>query len=375
MQTVVVVNSPSLANEFIQFPHIFYRNDPQWISPLDNDIKAIFDPSRNTFFSNGVCTRWLLKDEGGKTIGRIAAFINYEKANISNPPAGGVGFFECPDDQEAANLLFDTAKTWLQEKGMKAMDGPINFGENDKFWGLLVKGFKPPGLSMNYNPPYYVSLFEEYGFRKEYDQLTNFLDCAIPLSDRFTKISSWVMNKPGYSFKHFTFKDQEKYFRDFLEVYNDAWTNFENFTPIDLPTIKESFRQMKPIMDEKIIWFAYHHEEPIGFVLCLPDANQILKHLHGKMNLLGKLKFLWYRKTTVVDRMRVIVMGTKRKSQNHGIESALIRCLQDEVLPRGTVKGVELAWVGDFNTKMLAIHEATGAINDKIHRTYRYIFA
>jgi len=102
MQTVVVVNSPSLANEFIQFPHIFYRNDPQWISPLDNDIKAIFDPSRNTFFSNGVCTRWLLKDEGGKTIGRIAAFINYEKANISNPPAGGVGFFECPDDQEAA---------------------------------------------------------------------------------------------------------------------------------------------------------------------------------------------------------------------------------------------------------------------------------
>lgn len=371
---IIPVTTARLAHEFIRFPHTFYHNDPHWISPLDKDVRAVFDPRLNSFFAHGVCTRWLLTDDKGKTIGRIAAFINFEKAHISTPPAGGVGFFECIDDQAAANLLFDTARTWLQGQGMEAMDGPINFGENEKYWGLLVEGFKPPSLGMNYNPPYYVRLFETYGFRKQYDQLTNFLDASIPLSERFTKISGWVMRKPGYTFRHFSYAGREKFFAEFQEIYDDAWSNFENFTPLSPAAIRESFRQMKAIMDEKIIWFAYHKEEPIAFVLCLPDANQIIRHLHGKMNLWAKIKFLYYRKTTTIDRLRIIVMGTKKKFQNHGIESALIRCLQDEVLPRKTIKGVELAWVGDFNQKMLAVHEATGAITDKVHRTYRYSF-
>jgi hypothetical protein len=257
---------------------------------------------------------------------------------------------------------------------MAAMDGPINFGENDKYWGLLIHGFKPPSLGMNYNPAWYKDIFEAYGFTKLYDQLTNFLDATTPLPERFTKISDWVMKKPGYEFRHFDKAQFDKFAGDFREIYNDAWSDFENFTPIEMGTIKESFRQMKAIMDEKIIWFAYYKNEPIAVVLCLPDVNQILKHVHGKLNLWGKLKFFWYSKTTKVDRLRIIIMGCKKKFQNHGIESALIRCLQLEVLPRNTIKGVELAWVGDFNDKMIALHEATGAKQDKIHRTYRLVF-
>lgn len=371
---IVAVTDRGLAKEFLQLPHSLYKNDPNWICPLDNDVEAVFDPTRNSFFAHGTCTRWILKDDQQTTIGRIAAFINEEKAHKHTIPTGGAGFFECINNQTAANLLFDTAKTWLKERGMAAMEGPINFGENDKFWGLLIEGFKPPGLGMNYNHPYYIHLFEQYGFQKEYDQLTNFLDARVPLPERFTKISDWVMKKPGYSFRHFSSTKQEKFFHDFQEIYNNAWYDFDNFAPIDLATIKESFRQMKPIMDEKIIWFAYYKEEPIAFVLCLPDANQILRHVNGKLNLWGKLKFTWYRYTTTIDRLRIIVMGCKKKYQNHGIESALIRCLQMEVLPRNTIKGVELAWVGDFNQKMLAIHEATGAKTDKVHRTYSYTF-
>lgn len=131
---------------------------------------------------------------------------------------------------------------------------------------------------------------------------------------------------------------------------------------------------MKPIVDEKIIWYAYHHNEPVAFILCLPDVNQILKHLRGRMNMWGKLKFLWYKNTTTIDRLRIIVMGCKKKYQNHGLESAFIRCLQNEVLPRKTITGVELAWVADWNKKMIALHEATGAKRDKVHRTYRYVF-
>jgi hypothetical protein len=362
------------AREFIDLPKRLYKNDPHWICPLDSDVEAIFDPSRNVFFSHGLCNRWLLADKNGQIIGRVAAFINYEKSHKTPLPTGGVGFFECIQDKNAAFLLLDTAKAWLKSKGMEAMDGPINFGENDKYWGLLIHGFKPPSLGMNYNPPFYKEYFESYGFTKLYDQLTNFLDARTPLPERFTKIADWVMKKPDYSFRHFDKSKFDQYAADFREIYNDAWSNFENFTPIEMGTIKESFRQMKAIMDERIIWFAYYKNEPIAVVLCLPDVNQILKHVHGKLNLWGKLKFFWYSKTQRVQRLRIIIMGCKKKFQNHGIESALIRCLQLEVLPRNTITGVELAWVGDFNDKMIALHEATGATQDKIHRTYRYIF-
>ena len=371
---VIEVNDSLSAREFIEFPGKLYRTDTNWISPLHNDVEAVFDPKRNVFFAHGVCTRWLLKNGQGDTIGRIAAFVNEEKAHKSQQPTGGVGFFECINDQKAAFLLFDTAKEWLRTHGMEAMDGPINFGENDKFWGLLIEGFKPPSLGMNYNPSYYIDFFEAYGFKKQYDQFTNFLDATIPLPERFTKIADWVMKKPGYSFKHFDKRQFDKFAADFQEIYNNAWSDFENFTPISMGTIKESFRQMQAIMDEKIIWFAYYNDEPIAFVLCLPDVNQILRHVNGKLNLWGKLKFLWYKNRTTIDRLRIIIMGCKKKYQNHGIESALIRCLQLEVLPRNTIKGVELAWVGDFNEKMMSIHEATGAKRDKVHRTYRVVF-
>jgi hypothetical protein len=368
------VTNLKTAREFIDLPRRLYKNDPNWICPLDNDVESVFDPKRNVFFEQGDCKRWLLKDDAGKTIGRIAAFINYKKSHKHTVPTGGVGFFECINDQRAAYLLFDTGKEWLKSKGMQAMQGPINFGENDKFWGLLIDGFKPPSLGMNYNPPYYRDFFESYGFEKEYDQFTNFLSATIPMPERFTKISDWVMRKPGYTWKHFDKKQFDKFAQDFSEIYNDAWSDFENFTPIQMGTIRESFRQMKAIMDEKIIWFGYYKDEPIAFVLCLPDVNQILKHVNGKLDLIGKLKFLWYKKTTKIERLRIIIMGCKRKYQNHGIESALIRCLQNEVYPRKNILGAELAWVGDFNEKMLAIHEATGAIKDKVHRTYSYTF-
>ena len=371
---LVEIKDKKTAKQFISFPRKLYKGDPNFISPLETDIEAIFDQERNPYFRHGECTRWILLNDNGEVIGRIAAFINTKKADKYEQPTGGIGFFECINDQKAANVLFDAGRNWLKERGMKAMDGPINFGENDKFWGLLIDGFKPPSLGMNYNPPYYQKLFESYGFEKGYDQLTNFIDVKSDMTERMRKISEWVMKKPGYNFRPFAKNEFEKFAKDFCEIYNDAWKDFEDHSTLDIPTVKESFRQMKPIMDEKIIWFAYYEDEPIAFLVCIPDVNQWLKHVNGRLNFLGKLKFLWYRKTVTVERIRIIVMGCKQKYQNKGIESALVRCLREEIVPRNTWKGVELSWVGDFNTKMLALHEATGAKKDKVHRTYRYLF-
>jgi hypothetical protein len=146
---ILPVNDSKTRKEFLDVARTLYKNDENWICPLDAEIRAIFDPKKNPFFKHGTAHRWILKDAAGKLIGRVAAFINEKKAFQYEQPTGGMGFFECIDDKAAAFSLFDTAKNWLQAQGMKAMDGPINFGENDSFWGLLIEGFTPPSYGMN----------------------------------------------------------------------------------------------------------------------------------------------------------------------------------------------------------------------------------
>ncbi len=367
------VNDSKTRQHFLDAARIIYRNDPNWVCPLDRDIEAIFDPAKNNFHDFGESIRWVLKSDSGKLIGRIAAFVNEKKAYQPEQPTGGIGFFECIDDQRAADKLFETAKNWLVEKGMKAMDGPINFGENDSFWGLLTEGFTPPSFGMNYHLPYYQVLFKNYGFTVLYQQITNHLEVNKPFPERFTKIANWVANKPGYTFEHLDAKNLDKYATDFIEIYNDAWKDFENFVPINMQTTLESFEKMKVIMDEKLIWFAYIHNEPASFVVILPDANQMIKNINGKLNLFGKLQFA-YNRWRGVNRMRAVVMGTKQAFQKHGLESALFIKLKEYVLPLKQYQELELSWVGDFNDKMLSLHEATGAKFGKKHLTMRKVF-
>ncbi|HSN61208.1 MAG TPA: hypothetical protein VLR49_09740, partial [Ferruginibacter sp.] len=171
MQISLVTNK-LMEQQFLQLPLDIYKNDPNWIRPLDKDVIDIFDKNKNKAFRFGKAERWLLKDDSGHVIGRIAAFVNSKYKNKEDDlPVGGIGFFECINNQEAANILFDSAKNWLIENGMQAMDGPINFGERDRWWGLVTKGFQEPLYCMNYNPPYYVTLFETYGFKVFYDQV------------------------------------------------------------------------------------------------------------------------------------------------------------------------------------------------------------
>lgn len=370
---IIPVTSSKTIRDFLNVPRDIYRNDPYWIQPLDKDIESIFDTNKNPFFDQGSCQRWVLKDEKGHLIGRVAAFINEKKAYQYDLPTGGMGFFECIDDQTAAFKLFDTAENWLKERGMKAMDGPINFGETDSFWGLLVEGFTAPSYGMNYNPQYYHRLFSAYGFTNAYEQITNHLDIRKPFPERFTKIAEWVANKPGYTFEHFSKKNPVKYVKDLMEVYNDGWQNFESFVPIKEKTLLESFKKMEAIMDEKLIWFSYINGEPASFIVIIPDANQLIKHLHGKLGLIEKLKFLYYR-WKGVNRMRAVVMGTKMKYQKHGLESALFIKLKEYVIPLNQYEELELSWVGDFNDKMLSLHDATGATFGKKHLTMRKFF-
>ena len=307
-------------------------------------------------------------------IGRIAAFYNWRRAKAFDQPTGGIGFFECIDDKNAAFLLFDTAKNWLEEKGMEAMDGPINFGENQSHWGLLVNGFMQQGYGMPYNYPYYQNLFEEYGFQNFFEQYSFHRYVPDEFPERFNKIIEWVKNRSNFTYKHFRFKEKEKFIRDLVSIYNQAWVKLKgDFTPLDYNIILEEYKKARFVLDEEIIWFVYNEDEPVAFYVLMPDLNQILKHLDGKLNLWGIIKLFYYKKRKTINRIRGIVAGTVPKYQNSGVESGIFKYVF-EVLKKKQYQEIELSWIGDYNPKMISMHKNVGAEIVKTHITYRYLF-
>lgn len=352
-----------------------YKNDTNFVCPPDALIEGIFTPSQNVFFGHGEAIRWILIDENGVLSGRVAAFINTKKAFTFSVPTGGMGFFECVNDYKAAQMLFDTCLAWNSAKGMQAMDGPINFGENDNFWGLLVEGYKSQTFGMNYNPPYYKDFFGKYGFTLYFEQVTNLLDLTKPFPERFWKIADWVRQKPEYNFKHFSYDQMEKFISDFMEIYNDAWQFHENFTPAEPDAIRRMMAQMKSLLVPEFIWFAYHGDEPIAFEVMLPDINQMLRFFNGKINFWGKLKIGIIGKKKIFTRARITIMGVKPHFQKSGIESALFWHMDSVMKKKPQYKEVELSWVGDFNPKMRMLHEAVGGKFSSRHITYRKYFS
>lgn len=361
--------------EFLDVPKILYSNEGIWVCPLDREIESVFDRKRNIYFQHGEASRWILKDSNGKLAGRVAAFIDHNTSGKYDQPTGGMGFFECLQDQEAADKLFTTARDWLASKGMEAMDGPINFGETDKYWGLLVEGFTHPSYEIAYNFPYYRELFENYGFRTYFKQEGFHLDITKPLPPRLKKIAEWVSGKPGYSFEHFRWRDMDRYINDFVAVFNEAWSTLkEDFRPLEVEYIKKTLKKARAIIDEEFIWIAYNNGRPIGIYLMYPDVNQILKHLNGRMNLRAMLMFLYLKRKKSMTRARGVLMGVVPAFQGLGIEAAFILQLVKVFERKPHYTEIEFSWVGDFNPKMRKTFISVGCKSVKHYITYRYLF-
>ncbi len=372
--TLIQVTGRKTEKEFIKVPKILYRKDLNWVCPMDSEIRSRFNPDHNPHMRDGEAIRWVLKDDKGKLIGRLAAFYSREKAGADKVPSGGMGLFECIDDEKAAFLLFDAAGNWLRSKGMKAMDAPVNFGENDNNWGLLVEGFTHPGFGMPYNFPYYRKFFEDYGFSIYFRQYSYHLDLTRTFPERFWKIAEWIGKKPDFHFRPFAYRDAEKFIADMVQIYNEAWKDFkENFTPLKLQDVREGMMKAKPILDPDLIWFAYYKDEPIGFFIMFPDINQILKKLDGRMHILNMIRFLYYKNTGTINRIRAQIAGVVPRFQNSGVESGIFWHLNEKMKHKSQYGEIELSWVGDFNPKMIALYEAVGATKAKTHHTYRYM--
>ncbi len=332
-------------------------------------------PEKNNLFKHGEAIRWVLCNENGELIGRIAAFVDHKKNNSNNPPAGGVGFFVCIDDQSAANTLFQAGLDWLSERGCKAMDGSVNFGENFVHWGVLVEGFMQQGYGMPYNKPYYKDLFENFGFKEYFQQLSYHVDMTKPLPERMVKFAEYLESRPGYSFEPFSRKNMHKYMADFVEVMNSTWGDYmEDFTPITVEEIIEIFNSAKSILVDDFIWFAYKDGKPIALSVAFPDVNQLLAHFDGQLNFLQAVKFMYLKRKKTVTRNRVLLAGVIPEFQNSGAIAAMFLQFVRAMKKREEYTEMELSWVGDFNPRMRKIYEQIGGVHMKTHVTFRYLF-
>ena len=368
------VKSERDRRDFLLLPIEIYKDDKNWIRPLDKDIEEVFDPAKNKFFKHGEAIRWLLDDGNGKTIGRIAAFINTRTSKKEKQPTGGVGFFECTDNNEAAKLLFDTSKEWLAARGMEAMDGPINFGERDSWWGLLTEGFMPPPYKMNYNRPYYKDLFEKYGFQPYFYQFCYGKDPMMRTNQKFYDRHAIVAKLPGYRAEHLRKSQLAKYAEDFRTVYNQAWAKHGEGKQMESRQVQLLFKKMKPVMDEKVIWFVYYNDEPVAMWVNLPDINQLFAKFNGRFGLLEKIRFIWMLRRRKVKRFIGLVFGVVPEHQAKGVDGFMIvegaTLLQKEKL----YSEYEMQWIGDFNPKMISIAINLGTERSRTLCTYRYLF-
>ncbi|WP_299757026.1 hypothetical protein [uncultured Pontibacter sp.] len=374
--TLLEVTTPELAQEFLMVQVRMYKEDPNYIRPLDKDIHNIFDPKKNKLLRDGEAIRWILQDDKGKSIGRVAAFINKKTAKANEQPTGGMGFFDCINDQAAADTLLNACRDWLQERGMEAMDGPINFGERDKWWGVLVDGFHKPTYCMPYNFPYYQQLLENYGFQLFFKQYTYYRTVHDPIPEKYEAKAQRILNDKNYHFRHLDKKNLPKYTSDFREVYNKGWAKHEGVKPMSEAQATAIMNQLKPILDERIIWFAYYNDQPVGFFIAIPELNQLFKYNNGKLNLWGKLKFLFHRWRGACKTIYGIVFGITPEHQGKGVEAAIIVAAGQKVINNPSIPyyDLQMNWIGDFNPKMMRLVEQIGGKIYKTHITYRYLF-
>ena len=372
---LVQVTDSATEKQFIEAHVVINKPFPNWIRPLDKDIREVFDPRRNKAFRFGEAARWILQDSDGNLLGRIAAFANKKYKNKGDDvPVGGIGFFDCINQQEAADRLFDVAKHWLLQKGYEAIDGPINFGERDRWWGLLVEGTQPPLYCMNFNPPYYQCLFEQYGFRPFYDQICFSTNPKQIFQQKLRNRHAAIAADPDFSADYIRHNDLGKVAEDFATVYNKAWGGHGGLKQVSKESMLKSFRTMKPVMDKKIIWFATYKGEPIAMWLNLPDLNQWFRFLNGNFNLLSKLKFLWIKATRPCRKYVGLVFGVVPEFQSKGVDSYLIIEASNFTREHLPYDDYEMQWIGDFNPKMIGVAETLGTHRSRRLTTYRYLF-
>ena len=360
------VGSKQELDTFIKLPWRLYRNEPNWVPPLLFDRKRFFDRARNPFFRHAEVEMFLAW-RNDTPVGRVTAHIDRHFNEFQHHDWGMFGFFECENDVEAANALLTTAEEWLRARGRDRMVGPMDFTTNDEC-GVLVDGYELlPTVLTNWQHPYYPRLIEGAGLTKAMDLYMWTLEVSerSAVHPAIWRAAADVERKYGITVRPMRRKDMEAEIGRFLEVYNAAWERNWGFVPLTEEEVRHYAKDLKPVLDENWAFIAEKDGEPVAAGLTLPDYNQVLIHLGGRLLPFGWAKALWYKRK--IDRVRVFALGVKPEYQHTGIGAKLYEMHYDAAERTNQKKG-ETGWILETNKSMNRAMERMGG---RIVRTYR----
>ena len=367
--TVKSVASKRDLLEFIKFPWQIYKDDPYWVPPLLVERKEFLDKSKNPFFRHADVVFYSAK-RNGKMVGRIAGIVNYNHIQTHQEKTGFFGFFECVKDYEIAKALLDSVREWLKSKGMEIMRGPANFSSNEE-WGFLMEGFdSPPVIMMPYNPPYYLEFMESYGMVKAKDLYAYYIDKNRLPPERVIRMAELIKKRENVTIRTINMKDFRGEVGRIKQIYNLAWSKNWGFVPMTDEEFDHLAKNLKQVIDPHLVFIAEVNGKPAGFALALPNINQALIKLNGRLFPWGILKLLWHTKIkNKIDGARIITMGVVHEFQKRGIDTVFYVESFDVGIKRGYT-WAELSWVLEDNVLMNRVLDLLGATLYKKYRLY-----
>jgi hypothetical protein len=347
--TVKKVSTKNELNQFIKFPWKIYKDDKFWVPPLLMEQKTLLDKQKNPFFK-AADADYFLAYRKGEIVGRIAAIKNDIHLKYHNDFSGQFGFFECINDQQVANALFDTAKSWIKEKGLKYMRGPANPSSND-IYGMLIEGFDDsPRLLMPYNPKYYITLCENYGMKKAKDMYAwKIVKDKILASEKLKRGQELVRNRYKLQISQLDMKNFNKELDRFKYVYNKAWAPNWGFVPMTEEQIDAMAKDLKPLAEPSLVLFGEIDGKLVGAALVMLDYNQIFKEMNGRLLPFNFLKLFTQKKK--IKWARILTLGIIPEYQKRGLDTVFYW----EIVNRASSLGVylgEASWVLEDNDMM-----------------------
>lgn len=362
--TIKKVESKKDLNRFIKFPWKIYKGDPHWVPPLLLDVKKLLNKKKNPFFLHSEADLFLAEKDG-RIVGRIAAILNNNHNDFQKEKTAFFGFFESINDQKVSDKLFETVKNWAQQKGMDLLRGPMNFTINDTC-SLLIEGFdSSPVIMMTYNPEYYINLLTEAGFHNAKTLLAYDFSSDLQIPERFIKFANRVLRDKELNIRKINMKKLNDEIKIVRDIFNNAWETNWGFVPLTKEETVFLAEDLKTGIDPDIVFIAEVNGEPAAFALTLPDYNEILKNINGRLLPFGIFKLLLGKKK--IKRVRVIILGVSKKYQK---KRGLAPALYYETYRRGINKGYQLgefSWILEDN---ILINRAMEGLGAKVYKKY-----
>ena len=373
MIEIVPVVGNAMLERFVRLPMRLGASDPNWISPLVMERMEVLTPKTNPFFDHADYQFWLARKDG-RDVGRISAQIDHLAPVDPKDPMGYFGMIAAEDDAEVFAALFRTAEAWLRERGRTRAMGPFNLSINEEM-GLLIKGFDtPPMLMMGHDRPYAARQVEGQGYTKAKDVLAYIVDMTHDIPPRVRRRIDRAGLQPGVSLRQLDFRNYEREVHAMTEIMNEAWAGNWGATPITEAETRQLAKSMRPVVNEKMVWFADIDGEAAGFGVCLPNVNEAIRDLKGALLPFGWAKLLWRLKVAGVTTGRVALMGVKRKFardfRGQMLPFHIIDKMADGARKSG-IKQVEMSWILEDNLPMRAILESVDSVAYKTYRIYQ----